>query len=370
LNPLPEIIRDEIAKSGAISFHRFMELALYCPDYGFYEKEKDIIGRRGNFYTSVSVGPLFGQMLAFQFAEWSESVVGQKLELRIVEAGAHDGKLAADILKWLRECRAEIFSGLQYVLVEPSPRRRQWQKQTLAGFENRIIWLNEISELNNGQSDIGHRKFTIIFSNELLDAFPVHRVGWDAKDKIWFEWGVASDQNKFVWTKLKIQNSKQKIPTLPSELLEVLPDNFTTEVCPAAESWWRTAAENLQRGKLLTFDYGLTEEEFFWPERAGGTLRSYTRHHISNDLLAEPGEQDITAHVNFSALQAAGEAAGLTTEAFVSQTKFLTGIAEQIWRAPERFGSWLPAHNRRFQTLTHPEHLGRSFRALAQSRAW
>jgi SAM-dependent MidA family methyltransferase len=341
-----------------------MELALYCPDYGYYEKEKDTLGRQGDYYTSVGVGPLFGQMLAFQFAEWLEQFKIQNSKFKILESGAHDGKLAKDILTWLQLQRPMLFAQIEYCIIEPSERRRRWQAETLIGSGNNIRWLANIS-------DLGNQQFTIIFSNELLDAFPVHRLGWDAKNRTWFEWGVAVEGGRFVWARMpqsEIVNSKLQTPDVPGDLLNVLPDGFTTEICPAAENWWRAAADSLRCGKLLMFDYGLTAEEFFKPERSRGTLRAYQRHHVSDDLLADVGGQDLTAHVNFSAIQSAGEAAGLKTETFVTQSKFLTQIAGKIWKATSEFGEWTPAHTRQFQTLTHPEHLGRPFRVLVQSR--
>ena len=122
------------------------------------------------------------------------------------------------------------------------------------------------------------------------------------------------------------------------------------------------------RGWLLTFDYGLTAEEFIRPERAQGTLRGYRDHRMSADLLACPGEQDLTAHVNFSALRTAGENVGLRTERFEPQANFLVRVAELAGREGSLFPAWSPARLRQFQTLTHPEHLGRPFRVLAQTR--
>jgi SAM-dependent MidA family methyltransferase len=150
-------------------------------------------------------------------------------------------------------------------------------------------------------------------------------------------------------------------------LLDVLPDGFTTEMGAAAQEWWRQAANVLAGGKLLTLDYGLTQEEFFLPARKDGTLRTYHRHHPGGDALAHPGEQDLTAHVNFTALRAAGEAAGLLTEDFLTQSQFLTRIAARAWADPASFGEWTPECSRQFQTLTHPEHLGRPFLVLIQS---
>jgi SAM-dependent MidA family methyltransferase len=211
----------------------------------------------------------------------------------------------------------------------------------------------------------------IIFSNELLDAMPVHRFGWDAARKAWFEWGVALDAGRFVWAKLPEAPATQdqlRKTELPEALLNVLPDGFVAELCPAADAWWRKAAGLLREGKLLTLDYGLTAEELFAPERTRGTLRAFFRHHLNDELLSNAGDQDLTAHVNFTALQSAGESAGLNTTMFASQEKFLTQIAQRTFQRPVDFDEWTSARTRQFQTLTHPEHLGRSFRALVQSR--
>jgi SAM-dependent MidA family methyltransferase len=357
-----EIIRREIAERGVLPFARFMELALYAPDCGYYEAQKENVGRRGDFYTSVSVGNLFGELLAFQFAEWLEELRIANCELQIVEAGTHDGKLAADILNWLQSNRPELFAQIEYFVIEPSARRQEWQRETLKPFAPRVRWLSRFN-------DSTVQRFNgIIFSNELLDAMPVHRFGWDAKTKKWFEWGVAIECGKFVWA--KIQKPQSDLPSsilnLPSSLLDVLPDNYIVENSPAAESWWCEAANSLQTGKLLTMDYGLAADELFSPARTNGTLRAYFRHHLADDILANAGGQDLTAHVNFPAIQIAGEDAGLKTELFSTQTKFLTQILENTLR--KKSFQWNPGHARQFQTLTHPEHLGRAFRVLVQSR--
>ena len=375
--PLTELIRGEIAARGALPFARFMELALYAPGLGYYEREEAVIGRRGDFYTSVSVGSLFGELLAFQFAGWATEARGEmvdagcRMPAQIVEAGAHDGRLAADILGWLREQRGELFAALEYWIVEPSARRRAWQEKTLAGFASSVRWAETLGELPDAE-------YRILFCNELLDAFPVHRLGWDARARQWFEWGVGWDGGHFVWQRSALPPTAAHETSATSlvsafrfplsAFLEVLPDGYTIEVSPAAEPWWHEAATTLTHGKLLCFDYGLTDDELFAPERTRGTLRAYHRHHAGDDPLVAPGEQDLTAHVNFSALQRAGEAAGLRTESFVTQSQFLTALAAKAWAAPASFSAWIPACTRQFQTLTHPEHLGRAFRVLVQGR--
>ncbi len=361
MSTLFEIICREAAERGVLPFARFMELALYCPVHGYYEKEKDNPGRRGDYYTSVGVGGLFGQLLACQFAEWLEPLRIVDCGLRIVEAGAHDGRLAKDILVWLQLKRPKLFEQIEYWIIEPSARRREWQKETLKDFAPRVRWFTGFEHA----SRITHHATLngIIFSNELLDAMPVRRLGWDAQNKTWFEWGVAVEGNKLIWA--KIQPSAFSLQPLALE--SVLPDGYTLETCPAAENWWREAAQVLERGKLLTLDYGFSADEQFSPARRHGALRAYFRHHASDNLLANVGEQDLTAHVNFSAIQAAGESAGLKTEFFSTQSQFLTLILERALQGG-LIGEWTSAQARQFQTLTHPEHLGRAFRVLVQSR--
>jgi SAM-dependent MidA family methyltransferase len=357
MKTLFEIIRAEISTRGILPFARFMELALYCPEYGYYEQQRDTVGRRGDFITSVSTGELFGQLLAFQVANWLEELRIANYELQIVEAGAHDGKLARDILGWLQSNRPELFLKIEYVILEPSPRRQEWQNKMLENFKPRVRWQSQL----NGSTV--QRFNGIIFSNELLDAFPVHRHGWDAKNKNWFEWGVIVDGKKLIWA--KIQNSE--FGSRNPELEAVLPNDYTIEISPAAENWWRQAAGSLARGKLLAIDYGFAAGEQFSPARLNGTLRGYFRHHAADDVLANVGEQDLTAHVNFETIQKAGEEVGLKTESFCTQPQFLTRILKKAMR-DKSLGEWNASRTRQFQSLTHPEHLGRAFRVLVQSR--
>ena len=378
MNAPDEIIRREIAERGVLPFARFMELALYCPNSGYYETKKDNPGRRGDFYTSVSAGPLFGQLLAFQFAEWLHELRNAECRMQIVESGAHDGTLAKDILSWLQSARPKLFGQIEYGIVEPSARRRESQSETLKNFAPHVHWFADLEILSRVTCHSSLCR--IIFSNELLDAMPVHRFGWDARNKKWFEWGVAVEGEKFVWARSagglpacsseapnQFADRLSALRDLPASLLAVLPDGYTIETSPAAESWWREAACALGNGKLVTIDYGLTDDELFSPGRTRGTLRAYFRHHATGDLLANVGEQDLTAHVNFSAIQSVGEACGLETEIFSTQAQFLTKIMERIFKDPESFGEWGAKQTRQFQTLTHPEHLGRALRVLVQS---
>ena len=273
--------------------------------------------------------------------------------------------MAGDILRWLRAQRPELASFLEYWNIEPSKRRRESQGKRLGELAGDVRWFDSWSQL----PATGVRGF--IVTNELLDAMPVHRLGWDAGRKEWFEWGVTSVGEDFGWVRMPVTPDLRAggmLPKMPGELLDVLPDGFTTEVGPLAVEWWREAANVLRSGKLIAFDYGLAAEQFFTPERRDGTLRAYHRHHQSNDLLAHVGKQDITAQVNFTAIQQAGENAGLRTESFLTQAQFLTGIVAKLSESGTFANQWTSGRARQFQTLTHPEHLGNSFRVLVQAR--
>ena len=355
------LIRNRIAEQGgAIPFADFMQWALYEPKLGYYERFSEKIGRRGDFYTSVSVGPLFGQLLAFRFSDWIEEL-GLDVDepIQLVEAGAHDGTLAKDVLEWLDEHRPDIFARLNYIIVEPSEQRQGWQKKTLADFVSKLSWVIELPGSVKG----------IIFSNELLDAFPIHRLCWSAEQQRWRELGVRCTEWGFEWCFLGDDFPKRwEPPHLPEPLLSMLPDRFVIEMAPARETWWRRAATSLNKGWLLTFDYGLETPEFFQPQRFHGTLRGYRNHRLTEDLLGHPGESDLTSHVDFTQVALAGEACGLDTVVSTWQSRWLVDVFGRLLNNPSKFGVLNPARVRQFQTLTHPEHMGRSFRVLVQRR--
>lgn len=362
MNPLALQLAREMRSNGPISFAEFMRRALYDPRHGYYESALRQIGKRGDFITSVSVGPFFGELLAFQFARWIEELLrpGENFEwkrtFQCVEAGAHDGRLAFDILEAMEEAEPKLFRAFEYWIVEPSAARREIQEKTLVRFSN-VRWFPSLQEIQGRVSGV-------IFSNELLDAMPVHVFRWSSAAHEWNEMGVNVPGEHFVWEAL--ERPTASAPQFPQELLEVLPDGFVFEQTAAeTKQWWAEAATALTIGKLMAIDYGGTLEELLMPVRTSGTLRSYSRHRVSGSVLEDPGEQDITAHVNFSVVRQVGERMGLKTEAFVNQSQFLTNVARDLWT---RRGSWPQQQVRQFQTLTHPEHLGRPFRVLVQSR--
>jgi SAM-dependent MidA family methyltransferase len=218
-------LRAEIRRAGPVSFARFMELALYAPGCGYYERPRPI-GRRGDFFTSPSVGPLFGQMLAFQFALWLAQIAPPTppARLQIVEAGAHNGQLALDILAWLRQWRPEL--DLDYCLIEPSPARRSWQQKTLQNQFSNVQWAGHISQL-------GPRRVRgVVFSNELLDAMPAHQLCWDAAGQRWLERLVDLRADDFVF---------QHAPPSPA-LAPFLPEVPPSSGGPAPPKAWAAAS--------------------------------------------------------------------------------------------------------------------------------
>lgn len=326
---LPAIISREINQAGGIiSFARYMELALYHPEHGYYNQSKTNIGKSGDFFTSVSVGPLFGQMIAF--------FLKQNGVTQIVEAGANNGQLAHDILSSL---------DMPYWIIEPSPALREKQEKLLAAFPN-VKWFSGLATLPSF-----HGAF---ISNELFDAFPVHLYRWI--NKTWRELGVAVDERSgaFAWREMPHHID------IHLDLEDHLPEGFTFEHSVSAEQWYAIAAAKLKSGLLLTIDYG-DEQPALWT-RPNGTLRAFHQHRQTTDILANPGQQDLTASVNFTRLRQIGEQAGLVSAPLQTQSSFLSRMAEEFFKeAPPT-----PKQARQFQTLTHPEHLGRAFKVLVQ----
>ncbi len=360
MDDLSKIISREVGCAGPLSFARFMELALYIPQLGYYERNKQI-GCRGDFYTSVSAGPLFGELLAVRFLQWLEPLLPTSHAFQILEAGAHEGQLAGDVLAALKRLSPEVFRRLQYWIVEPSPIRQSWQREYLDGFVENVRWFESWQETPPVCG--------VIFSNELLDAMPVRRFYWNGQETAWREWLVDWDGQRFCWKRGdRPPEAGLSLPLIPEELARVLPDGFSVEVSSAAVAWWKEAAQRLQQGKLVALDYGCEENELLRPERFNGTVRAYFHHRLSENVLERPGEQDITAHVNFTAIRRAGEAAGLKSEEIISQSQFLTEAVSLLMKNPEAATEWTAAKSRQFQTLAHPDHLGRAFRVLVQSR--
>lgn len=335
-------IRAQIAAHGPMTFRDFMAAALYDPEHGFYTSGRAQIGRRGDFFTNVSVGPLFGQLLARQFAEmWSR--LGKPAEFRLVEQGANTGDFCADV--W-RAAAPDFRAALRYTIIEPAPRLRARQQETLAGFLDQMTWCDSLTQLTPFCG--------VHFSNELLDALPVHLIRFH--DGEWHERGVDENLALIDLPHCGAELS-ERIKTLPLPPLE----NYETEVNLAARTWIREVAAKLTRGYVLTIDYGYPRDIFYAPERHHGTLTCYAQQRRSFDPLQEIGESDLTAHVDFTSLAEDAIAAGCALAGFTDQHHFLVPLARDLFA--ENPPSAKEA--RALQTLIHPQFLGTTFKVLA-----
>jgi SAM-dependent MidA family methyltransferase len=360
MTPVEKIIRAEIAASGPMQFDRFMELALYQPGLGYYAKTDGPapIGKSGDFYTSVSAGPLFGRLLARQFQQMWQ-LLGRPEGFWIVEQGAHDGQLACDIFEWCRAEAPEFFEAIRYAIVQASGALRI--RQTCApeeDFLSRITWFEDLGAL----ASVG--PVGVFFSNELVDAFPVHTIV--RRDGEWREHRVEIRDGALAWTDAPITNPdlRAAIETLPLPPIE----DYATEVNLRAQSWIGEVARAMKRGYVVTIDYGYPASLYYAPHRTSGTLTAFVKHHAVADVLAEPGMRDLTAHVDFTTLARAAEEAGLTTLGFLDQQHFLMGIAHDELSGADQMRVGILQNLGAWNTLTHPHHLGVTFFALVQAK--
>jgi len=371
MNAVARFLAAEIARQGAIPFAQFMATALYCPILGYYEQIRHTPGRHGDYFTSVSVGPLFGRLLARQFTDWARERHARRrpppFRWQIVEAGAHDGRLAQDVLEALTHLDRSTLPPVDYIILEPSAQRQQWQHDTLRHHARHVRWIRDWSDLSPPGVE------GVIFANELLDALPARRLGWNPACATWFEWGVRRTGDAFDWTRLPIHPElSPPVQTWLDDLATACSshwtDGHTVEAPESALAWWTAAARSLHCGHLVTIDYGLDAAAWGLPARRHGTLRAYDQHHCSDAILAHPGEQDITLHVNWDLVRHAGEAEGLSTLLQLPQGRWLSGVLARLIAAQPEPTPWSPAELRQFQTLSHPDQMGARFQILAQTR--
>jgi SAM-dependent MidA family methyltransferase len=340
-------IRREIEASGTITFARFMELALYHPRFGYYASGRARIGRAGDFFTNVSVGAIFGKLLALQFAELWEKL-GRPGEFTIVEQGAHDGQFAADVLSALH--RSDCFPQLRYIIVEPFPVWRKRQQEKLTNFFGKVAWRELVTELE---------PFTgIHFSNELFDALPVHLVESEGGD--WRELFVTLNSDEFGFEERSCSGGLRPSTAVATDR------HYKTDLNPAAPKLMREIASKLLRGVILTIDYGFAREEFYSAERATGTLQIRAKHKKLASPFEQIGSADISAHVEWTSLIEAAQSAGANTLGFTDQHHFFTGIVCEM--TPAQQLEFSLADKRSLQTLLHPEMLGRTFQVLALAK--
>jgi SAM-dependent MidA family methyltransferase len=347
----PELlIRGEIERHGPIPFARFMELALYHPEHGYYSSGRASIGRRGDFFTNVSVGPLFGKLLGAQFAEIWEKM-GRPDDFTIVEQGAHDGAFAVDVLSALRQSSGECFAGSAYVILEPFLTWRERQQKNLRDFSSKISWLESIDQLAPFAG--------VHFSNELFDSLPVHLIVSDGIAKgatAWKEKFVTVAGDNFAFTTANVSRSELRL-----DQLGFFPAGFETEVSVAAPKLIREIALKLSGGVILTIDYGFVRAEFYSLGRSEGSLQVRAKQKKLSSPFEQIGLADISAHVEWTGLAEAALSSGAKPIGFTDQHHFLTGIVSEFFPKVE----FDACEKRALQTLLHPEMLGRNFQVLA-----
>lgn len=302
---LVEIIIDKIKKEGPLSFHDFMGIALYYPSLGYYEANQNRIGARGDYYTSPVLSSLFGYMIGRQLEEmWG---ILDKKPFTIVEYGAGTGALCRDILNYLKNNEA-LYADLQYCIIEKSEAMREIEKTKLT---EKVSWyssINEVSDING-----------CILSNELLDNFPVHKVVM--KDELM---EVSVDyQNEFFEV---LRPANEELNSYLKAQKIVLSKGYSTEINLQAIDWIKDISENLKTGFVLTIDYGFPASALYNEKRNTGTLTCYKNHEINDHPYSNIGSQDITAHVNFTALNYWGKKYGLNYVGFTTQDYFLRSL--------------------------------------------
>jgi SAM-dependent MidA family methyltransferase len=364
-SPLMQYMTMLIRETGPLTFARFMELALYDEEHGYYTtgggrttSANSPIGRSGgDFFTAPSFSPILAKCLVRQLAEIDERL-GHLSVFHLVEMGPGDGTLLRDLLQECRERQASLLPRLACILVERSPVFRRRQRESLAAWQEQgigIRWVDDLQSIPDGSLT------GTLLSNELVDAFPVHRVRMEE----------AGPRELYVTSRDHELQERWGEPSTPELALFLsgldveLPVGFITEINLEAVSWIKQVARVLDRGVVITVDYGHTAQDYFAPERKNGTLMGYYRHTVTTDPFTRVGEQDLTAHVNFSSLTHAGERVGLTTTGFTNLQHFLMSLGiEELVEGCDQESEVVRAAAQ----LLRPHGMGTTFKVLMQHK--
>ena len=345
---LCELIRQDIAMQGGwIPFSRFMELALYAPGLGYYTAGAHKFGEGGDFITAPELSTLFGRTMARQLVE-----IMQASAPHILELGAGSGKLALDILTELERLNAlpESYSILE-VSADLRARQQTLINSELPHLANRVHWLDTLPDNISGA----------VIGNEVLDALPVHLLHW-TKDKIQ-EVGVSNKDHRFIW-----QDKPLETPALLEVVKNIhVPNDYLSEVSLTARGLVASLCERMDKGALLFVDYGFGAGEYYHPQRSRGTLMCHYRHHSHDDPFYLPGLQDITAHVDFSAVAEAAIDIGSHFLGYTSQANFLfnNGMTDFLGEvSPKDVKAYAPL-SAQLQKLTSPAEMGELFKVIA-----
>jgi len=354
VNPLREKIEQEIRERGPIPFSRYMELCLYAPELGYYSRNAAQFGKAGDFYTSSDIHAVFGRLLARQFEEMWRAL-GSPAQIVLKELGPGRGLFAQDVLDWSERKFPEFFGALRYVLVESSPALRQRIEQTLIRhFESGKATLLSPEERIAAP--------TIVFANEFFDALPVEIISEQGSLRI------DSRDGRFV--EIWAPPSAEELELL--DRYSVHPEaGERVEVPLIAQQYADETLATIDRGFFVAIDYGYTRDEQL-AGRHRGTLKAIRQHSVSANPYEAPGEQDITADVNFTALAAAAEKQGMLAQRLITQSQFLLGIGETNEFADAFEDCRLPQERAKvglqLKHLVTPAGMGESFHVLVASK--
>lgn len=337
-SPLARLIRQAVAREGGwLPFDRFMAMALYAPGLGYYahgSRKFGLLPQSGSdFVTAPELSPLFGRALARQVAQALSACESRE----VWEFGAGSGALAEQLLAELGE------RVTRYTIVDLSGSLRERQRERLARFGGVVQWVETLPERFSG----------VVVGNEVLDAMPVKLLHFDGSR--WYERGVVASGEAFTWQDRPTDDRPpHEGPFIPGTV---------TEIHPQAEAFIATLADRLLRGAAFFIDYGFPEAEYYHPQRHGGTLMCHRAHQADTDPLADVGEKDITAHVNFTGIALAGQDAGLDVLGYTSQARFLLncGVMDLL------HGASIPAIAHA-QKLIHEHEMGELFKVIAFAR--
>ncbi len=348
--------------NGRLTFADYMATVLYAPEHGYYSRGAAIGGEAGDFFTAAHLGSDFGELLAVQFADMWRGL-GCPEQFMLVEMGAGQGLVATDVLTYLQEYEPEFFLSLHYGIVETSSVFEQQQREKLAQFGHHVSWhaLAELTQITG-----------CFFSNELVDAFAVHRFTIE-KGQL-REIYVTLSENEIL-VEVTAEPSTERLPDyfrLVGIETKDFPEGYSSEVNLAALDWLNQVSQSLARGYVLTIDYGYTAARYYQPSRRTGTLLCYHQHTTNDQPYQNIGSQDLTTHVNFTALERYGAQSGLAKLGFTQQGLFLMalGLGERLALLREADHEPLAVSLRRHQALhqlLNPTGLG-GFGVLLQAK--
>lgn len=356
---LTQKIRDHITTNGSIPFREFMAYALYDAEQGYYAGNQQRVGKGGDFITSVSVGRCFGLILAHRLERyWRE--IGSPEDFHIIEPGAHDGALCADIIAEIQRSFPDFYRAVTYNLIETTEKLRLAQTARLTDEYAGKFKIHPHLSILSGLTGA-------MISNELVDAMPVDLIR--RQNNHWLLLMVDLDAHgDFCFSPTTIPDEYRELIDFCKNLTD-FPEGYTTEFQPKLRSFARESSQALGKGLFITIDYGHHGEDYYHPDRTEGTLQTYHSHQKSDNPLTTPGEIDITAHVDFTRLNTEMEAAGFQHRSLGTQASYLTHQAKNWLIGMEQEpSSETPALLRQFQTLTHPAMLGTRFMVLEMEK--